>query len=189
MLSGSTLGARSRLVREPEHPRTDRPAQTFDAFFADERDAVLGLAFALTGDRAAAEDIVQDAFLEAFRKWDRIAGYDQPGAWVRRVVANMSVSAFRRRGRELRTLTRLTGRSDHVVPDLSPSTLAFWQAVRALPKRQAQVAALFYLEDRPIAEIASILQIAEGTVKKHLFDGRRALARTLDLDEVTDEPG
>ena len=189
MLSRTTLGARSRLVREPEHPRAERPSQSFDAFFADERDAVLGLAFALTGDRAAAEDIVQDAFLEAFRKWDRIAGYDQPGAWVRRVVANMSVSAFRRRGRELRTLTRLMARHDRVVPDLSPSTLAFWQAVRALPKRQAQVAALFYLEDRPIAEIASILQIAEGTVKKHLFDGRRALARTLDLDEVTDEPG
>ena len=79
-------------------------------------------------------------------------------------------------------------RQDRVVPDLSPSALAFWQAVRALPKRQAQVAALFYLEDRPIADIALILQMAEGTVKKHLYDGRKALARTLDLDEVNDEP-
>ena len=85
-------------------------------------------------------------------------------------------------------LTQLMARQDRVVPDLSPAALAFWQAVRALPKRQAQVAALFYLEDRPIVDIALILQMAEGTVKKHLYDGRKALARTLDLDEVNDEP-
>jgi RNA polymerase sigma-70 factor (ECF subfamily) len=149
---------------------------------------VLGLAFALIGDRAIAEEIVQEAFLEAFRKWDRIAGYDQPGAWVRRVVANMSVSTFRRRRRELRMLTWLAVGQDRVAPELSPSTLAFWQAVRTLPKRQAQVAALFYLEDRTIADIALVLQMAEGTVKKHLHDGRKALVRTLDLDGVNDEP-
>jgi RNA polymerase sigma-70 factor, ECF subfamily len=184
MLSVATVGARSRLVHELEQSQADGLHETFDSFFALERDPVLGLAFALTGDRAVAEDLVQEAFLEAFRKWDRIAGYEQPGAWVRRVVANMSVSSFRRRRSELRMLTQLGARQDRVVPDLSPSTLAFWQAVRVLPKRQAQVTALFYLEDRPIAEIAQILQMAEGTVKKHLHDGRKTLVRTLDLDEV-----
>jgi RNA polymerase sigma-70 factor (ECF subfamily) len=99
----------------------------------------------------------------------------------------MSVSVFRRRRSELRMLTRLMAREDRVVPELSPSTLAFWQAVRALPKRQAQVVALFYLEDRPIADIALTLEMAEGTVKKHLHDGRKTLARTLDLDEVNDD--
>ena len=171
-------------MREPEHTRVDRLPETFDAFFARERDVVLGLAFALTGDRAVAEDIVQDAFLEAFRKWDRIAGYDQPGAWVRRVVANMSVSLFRRRRVELRMLTTLVARQERAVPDLSPSTLAFWHAVREMPKRRAQVIALFYLEDLPIADIAVILEMAEGTVKKHLHDGRETLARTLEVDEV-----
>jgi RNA polymerase sigma-70 factor, ECF subfamily len=188
MLSGATLAARSRLVREQDLSRADGLHEPFESFFARERDAVLGVAFALTGDRGIAEDLVQDAFLEAFRKWDRVARYDQPGAWVRRVVANMSVSAFRRRRGELRMLTQLIARrASSVVPELSPSTLAFWQAVRALPRRQAQVAALFYLEDRPIADIAQILQMAEGTVKKHLHDARQTLVRTLDLNEVTDE--
>jgi RNA polymerase sigma-70 factor, ECF subfamily len=181
------MGARSRLVREPKHTQVEHLPDTFDAFFSHERDAALGLAFALTGDRATAEDVVQDAFLEAFRKWDRIEAYDQPGAWLRRVIANMSVSRFRIRRSELRMLTRLATVQNQVVPELSPSTVAFWQAVRTLPKRQAQVATLFYLEDRPVAEIALILEMAEGTVKKHLHDGRKRLARTLDLDEVTDE--
>jgi RNA polymerase sigma-70 factor (ECF subfamily) len=176
-------------VHEPGQPGAKAPPDTFDDFFARERDAVLGLAFALTGDRAVAEDLVQDAFLEAYRKWDRIGDYEQPDAWVRRVVANMSVSTFRRRRGELLMLTQLGDRQPHVVPEISPSTLAFWQAVRSLPKRQAQVAALFYLEDRPIAEVAQTLQMAEGTVKKHLHDGRKALAQRLDLDEVNDEPG
>jgi RNA polymerase sigma factor (sigma-70 family) len=162
MLSEATPWREERALREHEHTHVDRLPETFDVFFARERDAVLGLAFALTGDRGVAEDIVQDAFLEAFWKWDRIAMYDRPGAWVRRVVANMSVSSFRRRRGELRMLTQLMSRQDRVVPELSPSTLAFWLAVRALPKRQAQVAALFYLEDRPIAEIASILEMGGG---------------------------
>jgi RNA polymerase sigma-70 factor, ECF subfamily len=55
--------------------------------------------------------------------------------------------------------------------------------VRALPRRQAQVVALHYLEDRPVAEIADALGIASGTVKKHLHDGRRELARRLELEE------
>lgn len=173
-------------MREPD-TRTDGPHETFDSFFALERDLVLGLAFALTGDRGVSEDIVQDAFLDAFRNWERIARYDQPGAWVRRVVANRSVSVFRRRRTEFRMLALLGARQEDVAPDLSPSTLAFWQAVRELPKRQAQVTALFYFEDRPIAEIARILEMAEGTVKKHLHDGRKALARTLDVEEANDE--
>jgi DNA-directed RNA polymerase specialized sigma24 family protein len=43
--------------------------------------------------------------------------------------------------------------------------------------------ALFYLEDRGVAEVAEILDIAPGTVKKHLHDGRRTLARRLRVQE------
>jgi RNA polymerase sigma-70 factor (ECF subfamily) len=184
MLAGRIVGARSRLVRLPEEPGAPAPPETFDEFFVRERGGVLRLVFALMGDRAVAEDIVQDAFLEAYRQWDRIASYDLPSSWVRRVATNMSVSTMRKRRSELRMLIQLRARQQHAVPEISPSTLAFWRAVRSLPKRQAQVAALFYLEDRPIVEIAQILQMANGTVKKHLHDGRKALAQKLNLDEV-----
>ena len=86
-------------------------------------------------------------------------------------------------------LVQLSTREPQVVPEISSSTLAFWQAVRSLPKRQAQTAALFYLEDRPITEVARILDMAEGTVKKHLHDARKTLVEKLDVTEVHDEPG
>jgi RNA polymerase sigma-70 factor (sigma-E family) len=151
----------------------------FDAFFRREYRALVGLAVVLTGDRAAAEDLAQDALLAAHRKWDQLGDYDDPGAWVRRVVANRSASTWRRRTRELRAVTRLgQQRAEYVLP-LEPPDAEFWDAVRALPTRQAQCVALRYLEDRDIGEIATILQIAAPTVRVHLHEGRTTLARRL----------
>ena len=54
--------------------------------------------------------------------------------------------------------------------------------MRALPRRQAQVVALFYVDDRSVADIALVLECAEGTVKAHLHKARGALAVALDPD-------
>ena len=163
----------------------DSPA-AFEEFYLKEYASVMGLAYALSGSRWAAEDLAQEAFLAAHRNWSRVAGYEQPGAWVRRVVTNLSVSAFRRRAAEAHALARVILRQAATVPELSADDGEFWRAVRSLPRRQAQVVALHYLEDRAIAEVAAILDMASGTVKKHLHDGRRTLARRLQLQE--DEP-
>jgi RNA polymerase sigma-70 factor (sigma-E family) len=176
-------GARSRLVREASGPRILGSLESFEEFYATEYPAVVGLAYALSGNRWVAEDLAQEAFLAAHRKWDRIAAYEQPDSWVRRVVANLSVSAFRRRLAEAKALGRIALRQAPTVAELSAEDAEFWRAVRALPRRQAQVVALHYLEDRPVAEIADVLGIASGTVKKHLHDGRRELARRLELEE------
>ena len=125
--------------------------------------------------------------MAAHRDWERIGAYDRPGAWVRRVVANLAVSAFRRRTAEAKALTRLAFTQTAPLPDLAASDPAFWAAVRALPRRQAQVVALFYLEDRAIADVAAILDMTPGTVKRHLFDARKTLARRLRIDDVDEE--
>lgn len=168
-----------------ERSRTgvDRPPEIFEDFYLREYPSVVGLAFALSGSRSGAEDLAQEAFLAAHRNWDKIAGYDQPGAWVRRVVANQSVSTIRRRVAEAKALARSALGQTTVLPDLGAGDPDFWEAVRALPPRQAQVIVLFYLEDRSIADVASILGMATGTVKRHLHDGRRTLARRLQTPE------
>jgi len=140
----------------------------------------VAFAWSLTGDRALAEDVTQEALEAAWRDWGRIGGYDRPGAWARRVVANRAMSRGRRRGRELRALRRLAGRPVPAI-ELDAPDDRFWVAVRRLPRRQAQTVALHYLEDRGVTDIASILGIAEGTVKSHLYRGRVALAHDLGL--------
>jgi RNA polymerase sigma-70 factor (ECF subfamily) len=160
---------------------------SFEDLYRRDRRAVVALAYALSGSRSGAEELAQEAFLAAFKAWDRIGAYEDPGAWVRRVVVNRSVSGVRRRVAEVRALARLANRP--APPgELATADAEFWRAVRALPHRQAQVVALHYVEDRSVADIAGILECAEGTVKSHLFRARHALATSLGL-AVTDEEG
>lgn len=63
----------------------------------------------------------------------------------------------------------------------------FWACVRGLPKRQAQVAALRYLYQLDIADIARTLEITEGSVKQHLSRGRARLVRELNLTDAPDQ--
>ena len=93
----------------------------------------------------------------------------------------MSVSLFRRKMREAKALARMRG-TDAYLPALPAEDEEFWRQVRALSKRQAQVIALHYLEDRSVADIAGILECAENTVKVHLHKGRAKLAERLGLD-------
>ena len=163
-------------------PPVDASPERFEDFYMREYFAVVGLAYALSGSRWVAEDLAQEAFIAAHRDWDRISRYDRPGAWVRRVVANLSVSVFRRRVAEAKALARIAF-GQAAMPDLAAGDPEFWAAIRALPRRQAQVVALHYLEDRSIAEISEILTVTAGTVKRHLHDGRRSLALRLRSEE------
>lgn len=172
MHAGVTGGVHTVVVAEP----------TFEAFYAREHSAVLGLAYTLSGSRSASEELAQDAFADAYRRWDVIGRYDDPGAWVRRAVANRSVSRWRRRSAELRALTRLGARRAEPLPPLEPADHEFWAAVRSLPARQAQSIALRYLDDLSVAQIADVLDVAESTVRVHLHRGRLALAQKLRLD-------
>lgn len=164
-----------------------RSTEKFDAFYRREFSSVVGLAYALSGSRWAAEELAQEAFLAAHRRWDVVSGYEQPGAWVRRVVSNLSTSLVRRRVVEARALVKLAARRPESLPPLDAIDAEFWRAVRSLPKRQSQVIALHYLEDLSVAKIAETLKLAEGTVKAHLHRGRIELARRLSLGGVADQ--
>jgi RNA polymerase sigma-70 factor (ECF subfamily) len=157
----------------------------FDAFYTREYAALMRLGYVLTGSRAVAEELVQETMLRAFRHWGRIADYERPGAWARRVLCNLATSRGRRLTAEARALARL--RVKPAEPALAPETIELWAAVRRLPSRQAQVTALAYAEDRSIADIAALLGIAEGTVKAVLHRARGNLAKALGFDDEDDE--
>ena len=135
------------------------------------------LACAVSGSRSGAEDIAQDALLEARQHWSTIGGYDKPGAWLRRVTIRLAGKRLRRARAEAAAFLRLG------VPDpIPPGTDDVEDVLRAigrLPHRQRAAVTLCYLEDRSVREVAEILGCAEGTAKAHLFKARAALARML----------
>jgi len=152
-------------------------SEGFEAFYLREYHAVVQLAYALSGSRLAAEDLAQEAFLVAFRDWKRIR---QPSAWVRKVVVRRATRTAHRWLLEAGALARLLAGRPPAITELLEQHAEVWRAVRALPRRQAQVIALRYVADAPVAEIAQILGMAEGTVKAQLHRARRTLATRLE---------
>jgi RNA polymerase sigma-70 factor (sigma-E family) len=163
---------------------------SLDDFYRTHFRAVAGICYALTGSWWTAEEIAQEAFLAAHRKWPRVSQYDRPDLWIRRVAANLAVSRVRRRVAEAKALRRFASRRSPTPDDLPGEDDSLWRAVRALPARQAQAVTLRYVDDRSLVEIAEVLGCAEGTVKSHLARGRASLAARLGLtvSEATDEP-
>lgn len=155
---------------------------SFRAFYDTHYAPVLALAYALSGSWPTAEEAAQEAFLRTFRDWERVSQFDRPDSWVRTVAANLARSRLRRLGAELRALTRLSSRRDEQYEDaqIPPMSGDVWAAVRSLPRRQAEVVALHYLEDASVDDVATMLGIAPGTVKAHLHHARKSLAKKLD---------
>jgi len=161
-----------------------RVAGSFEAFYESEYDACVRLAYVLSGSRWGAEDVAQEAFIAAHRRWSVIGSYDNPGAWVRRVISNKSVSRYRRRLAEGRALLKMAAGRFHELPNLDESSEEVWNAVRRLPRRHAQVIALTYLDGLSLREIGELLDIAVPTAGTHLTRAREALARMLTPEEV-----
>jgi RNA polymerase sigma-70 factor (sigma-E family) len=176
-----SVPARPSLAAVPRPVEVSGAPLAFEDFYRREHRQVLGLAYVLTGNQSAAEDVTQDAFTAAFRQWRSVATCDSPGAWIRRVACNRAASMVRRRLVEAKALVRLARRTETTI-ELEEGDGAFWQAVRRLPTRQAQAVALYYFEDYSVRDIAAVLDCSEGTVKTHLSRARSAVARRLHLE-------
>ncbi len=150
----------------------------YAAFFRAEFAAVTRTAYLVLHDRDAAEDVAQDAFTQLHLNWAKISTYERPDAWVRRVAIRLAVRAVRRH----RLLDTLLGRirqpQEHQGSDLDLA-----DALRRLPPQQRAAIALHYYEDRPLAEVAEILNCTHATAKVHVFKARRRLAVLLGEPE------
>jgi RNA polymerase sigma-70 factor (ECF subfamily) len=127
--------------------------------------------------------------MAAHRDWQRISGYDNPGAWVRKVAANKARNSLRNRRLEVQLRLRLMLKRGipNGVFELPSESAEIWSAVRSLPRRQREVVVLHYVCDYSVNEIAAALNVAEGTIKAHLHQGRKALETQLG-PEVESEP-
>ncbi len=148
--------------------------------------SVVRTAFVIVGERGLAEEVAQDAFVRLYERWGRgRRGIEQPQAWVHAVAVRMAVRQSRRRR------TRPTGAGVEERPVDDPVVdVDLHRALGALPPRQRAAVALYYLDDRPVAEIALLLDVSQSTVKQHLHRARARLALLLgERSEVTGDVG
>ncbi len=162
-------------VAVDERPATSaRAALDYAAFFRAEFAAVTRTAYLVLHDRDAAEDVAQDAFTQVYLHWAKVSAYERPDAWVRRVAIRLAVRAVRRH----RLLDTLLG-GIRQPRQGQGADLDLADALRHLPPQQRAAVALHYYEDRPLAEVAQILNCSHATAKVHVFKARRRLAALL----------
>jgi RNA polymerase sigma factor (sigma-70 family) len=154
----------------------------FTAFFRAEYPGLVRTLYLVTRDKEQARDVAQEAFIQLFARWRRISHYDRPDAWVRRVGIRMAVRASRRE--QIRP--RLERELDFATFP-KPVDLDVLRAVKELPSSQRAAVALFYLEDRPVSEVAEILSCSEMTAKVHLHRARKRLAELIGERELIEE--
>lgn len=142
----------------------ERAQQDFTEFAAARSDELIRLAYVLTGEQHAAEDLLQGALIKAAAHWGRI--HTAPEAYVRRIMYRDQVSWWRRRARRPETAMAQVPESPADSPTTSvEARLALQDALRALPARKRAVLVLRYLEDLPEAQVADILGCSVGTVR------------------------
>jgi RNA polymerase sigma factor (sigma-70 family) len=158
----------------------------FRDLFADEYAPVVGTVFMIVQDHARAEELTQDAFVQLLRHWKRVSGYEQPDAWVRRVAIRLALRSARRE-QKLRVAMQGTVPPPPELPDAAVS-MEVLAAVRELSPKERAVVVLFYFEDRPVAEIAQILQCSESAAAMRLqrARGRLAVALSEEVDSHVD---
>lgn len=135
-------------------------------------------------DHEVAQEIAQDAFVALHRHWRTVRSYDRPDLWVRRVAlrdAEREAGRITRRRRAERAATTAGEAVEDPLPD--PALRA---AIASLPPRQRAVVALFYLEDRPMEDVAELLGCSTSTGFVHLHRARHRLAELLS-EHVTEE--
>lgn len=151
-----------------------RDSETFDAFYAGTVRRLIGQLYVMTGNRAEAEDVVQEAYARAWQRWDRVSGYGDPEAWVRTVAYRISISSWRR------TVNRGVAHRRHgageAVPAISPDYVAIVAALRKISESQRRAIVLHHLVGLSVGEIARETGTSPSAVKARLVRGRQAMS-------------
>lgn len=151
----------------PDPATGDRVAQ-LDALYRVEYAGMVRLAYTLLASNAEAEEIVQDSFVEVYRRWTEVR---KPGAYLRCTVVSRCRSALQRRKM----------RASHPVEELCVSAPAseLWDVLTRLSDDQRIAVVLRYYGGYSASDMAAMLEIPASTVRSHLRRGLAALKKEL----------
>jgi RNA polymerase sigma-70 factor (ECF subfamily) len=147
--------------------------EEFTSFYAASFPRLAGQLAAMTGDRAEAQDAVQEAFVRAWVHRGQIDTDQGAEAWVRVTAWRIAASRWRRAREGIRLMV-LAARPDRVAGP-GPDRMAFVEALRNVPAEQRRALVLYSMVDLTVDQIAAETGVRPGTVKARLARGRAAL--------------
>jgi RNA polymerase sigma-70 factor (sigma-E family) len=140
---------------------------------------LIRLAVVMLGDRAAAEDVVQEAFCGLYRRWHKLTDTDKALSYVRSAVINGCRSSLRRRRIAPGLRWEPPGESAESAALVSEEHRQLLLAMRRLPNRQREALVLRFYLDLGEEEIATSMRVTRGTVKSTTSRALAALGRIL----------
>jgi RNA polymerase sigma-70 factor (sigma-E family) len=138
------------------------------------------LAFLLTGDRALAEDLVQEAFARLVGRLRHLRDPNAFGGYLRRTIVNLSTSHFRRRKVERAYLERVARAPEIATNPNEELDETMHEALLRLPERQRAALVLRFYEDLSDVQTADILRCSAGTVRSLVSRGMKTLRTELE---------
>lgn len=172
----------TRTDRELMRLHCQGDPNAFGEIFARHRNRMYAVAVRTLGGRDLAADCVQEAFISAFRRADAYRGDAAVTTWLHRIVVNACLDRIRREKHVLRRVGDLAELDQPDPSDAHSGTelrILLREALDSLPEGQRLAVVLVDMEGMPLAEVAQVLEVAEGTVKSRCSRGRAALAQAL----------
>ncbi len=151
------------------------------------RQRAVRAAYGMLHSAEDAEDVAQEAFIRVFRSLPAYQGRGKFFTWLYRIIVNLCAS--RRRtpsAREVATGDIETCERSETVEESTVRSAAVWAVLGRLPHQQRAALILREMEQLPYADIAEVMEIAEGTVKYHISEARRNFRR-MWLEETSNE--
>jgi RNA polymerase sigma-70 factor (ECF subfamily) len=155
----------------------------FEARLADSSGLAVRVAYSVVRHQQDAEDVAQEAFARAYRRFGQLRERDAFRAWLVRMTWRLALDFVRRDRRRLAREEAASppvstaGHEDDAIKAQRSARL--WQAIDALPEKLRLVVVLVSIEEQSVREAAALLDVPEGTVKSRLFDARQKLKELL----------
>ncbi len=146
-------------------------------------DTIFPVLLRMTGNRETALDLAQDTFVRAWEKMDEFEGRSSLSTWLYRIAVNLALNHLRRSKKIIYTESDPSVIAEHIPEDLAGERFekaAIREAVLSLAPNLRACVVLHYFEDKPVGEIAGILDIAKGTAAWRLHVARKKLKAELN---------
>jgi RNA polymerase sigma-70 factor (ECF subfamily) len=155
----------------------------FEAAVRDSADLAVRVAFSVVRRREDAEEVAQEAFARACRRFCDLRDRQQFRSWIVRVTWRLAIDRWRaerrRATREQHATVAATAGTAEDDAVAAERAALLWKAVDALPEKLRTVIILSAMQGHDVRQVAQLLEIPEGTVKSRLFLARAALAERL----------